>query len=108
MASKVVATPAPDPVRLPLRITIGGQDDPMRDFPSTISARARRQYDATGVPLELLTYGHHVIEFVETHCVLTDSHFAGQPFKLMPWQQRLVLEMYIAVSYTHLTLPTID
>lgn len=95
MASKVATTAPPELIRRPLRVTIGGQDDPMRDFPSTISARARRQFDSTGVPLELLTYGHHVIEFIETHCVLTDSHFAGQPFQLMPWQKRLVLEMYV-------------
>jgi len=85
----------PEPQRLPIRVTIGGPDDPFRDFPSTVSARARRHYEETGQPLEILTFGHHVIEFIETHCVLTDSHFAGQRFELMDWQKRLLLEMYI-------------
>ena len=81
--------------RTPLRVLIGGPDDPMRDFPSTISARARRHFDATKQPLELLTFGHYVIAFIETHCVFTEAEYAGKPFKLMDWQKRLLLEMFI-------------
>lgn len=81
--------------RAPLLISIGGPDDPYRNFPSTVSARARRHYEATGQPLELTTFGHFVIAFLETHCVLTDSDYAGQPFVLMDWQKRLLLEMYL-------------
>lgn len=81
--------------RRPLRISIGGPDDPMRDFPSTVSARARRHYEETGRPLEILTFGHFVITFIETHCVLTDAEYAEQPFVLMPWQKRLLLEAYM-------------
>lgn len=84
----------PDVKRQPIRIAIGGEDDPFRDFPSTTSARARKHFEQTGKPLELLTMGHFVIEFIETHCVLTDSHYAGMPFNLMDWQKRLLLEVF--------------
>lgn len=48
----------PDVKRQPIRIAIGGEDDPFRDFPSTTSARARKHFEQTGKPLELLTMGH--------------------------------------------------
>ena len=85
---------------LPLQIALGGPDDPWTAegrgiFPSTVSHRAERHYEETGEPLRVWTMGHHVIAWIEEHCRLTDSHFAGQPFMLMPWQKRLLLEMYI-------------
>ena len=78
----------------PIRIEIGGPDDPFPGFPSSTSARARRHYVETGKPLVITTYGHHVISFIENNCVLTDAHYAGQPFNLMPWQKRALLEMF--------------
>lgn len=79
----------------PILIELGGPEDQFPDFPSTLSAKARRHYAETGQPLRVWTMGHHVINFIQTHCVLTDSHYAGQPFLLMPWQKRVLLEMYI-------------
>lgn len=77
-----------------MQIEIGGPDDPFPEFPSTVSAEARKHYKETGNPLRIYTAGDRVIEFIETHCVLTDSHYAGQPFALMDWQKRMLLEMY--------------
>lgn len=80
--------------RQAIAVKLGGPDDPFRDFPSTTSARARRHYEETGEPLVIYTFGHHVISFIQTHCVFTDAEYAAQPFVLMAWQKRLLLEMY--------------
>ena len=80
--------------RKPIVITLGGPDDPFPEFPSSTSAKARRHFDRTGQPLELFTTGHYVIDFIENHCVLTDSHYAGQKFALMDWQKRYLLEQF--------------
>lgn len=83
----------------PLKIAIGGPDDEFNWFPSTMTQRANRHFKETGKQLVFYTSGLEVIDFIETHCVLTDAHYAGQPFKLMPWQQRLLLEMYAVERY---------
>lgn len=80
--------------RTPITVKLGGPEDPFPEFPSTTSAAARRFYAETGRPLEIKTFGHFVIAFVETHCVLTDAQYAGQPFKLMDWQKRYLLEQF--------------
>lgn len=81
-------------MRLPIVIEIGGPDDPFRSFPSTLTQRAVRHFNEKGEPLRVHTYGHYVIDFIETHTVLTDSHFAGKRFELMDWQKRALLELY--------------
>ena len=40
------------------------------------------------------TTGDEVIDWIEEHCVLTDSVWVGEPFRVMPWQQRLLLELF--------------
>ncbi len=81
-------------MRQPLTIELGGPDDPFPDFPSSTSEKARRHYAETGEPLKIKTFGHYAINFIEGHCVLTDAHYANQPFDLMDWQKRLLLEMF--------------
>lgn len=40
------------------------------------------------------TRGDEVIAWIERHCVLTDSVWIGQPFRVMAWQKRLLYEMF--------------
>ncbi len=40
------------------------------------------------------TRGDEVCEWIEEHCVLTDSVWIGEPFKLLPWQRKLLLELF--------------
>lgn len=40
------------------------------------------------------TTGPRVIEWIEAHCVFTAGRWRGQPFKLLPWQRRLILELF--------------
>ena len=84
----------------PITIALGGPADPWVEedrgiFPSTISHEAERHFEEFGKAKLFRTMGHHVINWIEAHCRLTDSHFAGQPFTLMNWQKRLLLEVYI-------------
>jgi len=82
---------------VPVKIRIGDNDDALRTFPSIQTQRAVRRFDETGEPTDFFTIGHHIIEFIETHCVLTDAEYAGRSFTLMSWQKRLLLEMYEVV-----------
>lgn len=74
-----------DPIQITLRAT---------EFPSTGSARAER----AGGSLQIWTTGHHVIQWIETHCVLTAADYIGKPFQLLPWQKRLLLELFEMVE----------
>lgn len=74
-----------EPVQVTLRAT---------DFPSTGATRAAR----AGGTLQIWTTGHHVIAWIETHCVLTAADYIGKPFTLMPWQKRLLLELFEVVA----------
>ena len=38
--------------------------------------------------------GFEVIGWIETHCVFTQGEWIGQPFRLLPWQKRLILELF--------------
>ena len=40
------------------------------------------------------TKGHHVIAWIETHCRFTNAQWYGKPFKLLPWQKRLILGLF--------------
>jgi len=40
------------------------------------------------------TRGFDVIRWIETHCVFTQGEWVGKPFRLLPWQKRLVLELF--------------
>ena len=41
-----------------------------------------------------LTIGDEVCEWIERHCVHTESVWVGQPFQLMPWQRRMLYELF--------------
>lgn len=38
--------------------------------------------------------GPRVIEWIESWCVFTEGEWAGQPFRLMRWQKRLLVELF--------------
>lgn len=38
--------------------------------------------------------GGHVIRFIESQCVLTNARWTGLPFRLQPWQQKLIWELF--------------
>lgn len=40
------------------------------------------------------TQGFEVIAWIETHCILTAARWRGKPFKLLPWQKRMILELF--------------
>lgn len=42
----------------------------------------------------LLTRGKRVCEFIETHCVFTNGEWVGKPFVLLPWQRKLIYELF--------------
>ena len=51
-----------------------------------------------------MTRGEKVCQFIETFCPVPEGKLVGQPIKLIAFQRKFILD---AVSYTHLTLPTI-
>lgn len=63
------------------------------DFPSTTTQRLRRAGGGS-----YWTVGLRVAQWIETNCVLTAAGFAGQPFKLLDWQKRLLAEMFEVVE----------
>jgi phage terminase large subunit-like protein len=38
--------------------------------------------------------GFAVIKWIEANCVFTQGKWIGQPFRLLPWQKRLILELF--------------
>lgn len=64
---------------------------PGRDttFPSTLTAAAVR---AGG--LVLPTVGPAIADWIERTCVLPSGPRIGQPWRLLPWQRRLLAELY--------------
>lgn len=59
----------------------------------TIQTTARSSKDTS--PAEpVRTRGFYVIDWIETNCVFTNDRWIGQPFRFLPWQKRLVLELF--------------
>jgi phage terminase large subunit-like protein len=40
------------------------------------------------------TTGFEVIRWIEAHCVFTQGEWIGKPFRLLPWQKRILLELF--------------
>jgi len=40
------------------------------------------------------TKGKEVIRWIETHCVHTQGRWLGRPFRLLPWQKRILLQLF--------------
>jgi hypothetical protein len=38
--------------------------------------------------------GFDVIRWIEAHCVFTQGEWAGEPFRLLDWQKRLLVELF--------------
>lgn len=60
-------------------------------FPSTVNAELVRRGSGRWV----LTRGYYVADWVESFATLTDAEWYGKPFKLQPWQVRLLVELFI-------------
>lgn len=45
-------------------------------------------------PTTIRTTGARVCKFIETHCVFTNGEWVGRPFRLLPWQRRLIYELF--------------
>lgn len=61
-------------------------------FPSSTTKRLEREGGGS-----IYTVGLHVARWIEKNCVLTAAQFAGQPFKLLPWQWRALAELFEVV-----------
>jgi hypothetical protein len=44
------------------------------------------------------TRGYQVIRWIESNCVFSQGEWIGKPFKLLPWQKRLLLELFELTS----------
>lgn len=62
---------------------------------------SRRRSRASGPPPDpppveepRQTRGFHVIRWIEAHCVFTNGEWIGRPFRLLPWQKQLILELF--------------
>lgn len=53
---------------------------------------SRRRSPATGEARP--TEGFRVIRWIERHCVHTKARWIGRPFRLLPWQKQLILELF--------------
>jgi phage terminase large subunit-like protein len=51
--------------------------------PTSSTANGKRQ-----------TQGPKVCRFIERHCIHTNGKWVGKPFKLLPWQRRLIYELF--------------
>ena len=40
------------------------------------------------------TTGLRVIKWIEANCVFTDDRWEGEPFRLLPWQRQLLIDMF--------------
>lgn len=56
--------------------------------------KARPKKSTSKNSRRLTTSGPRVIEWIEKHCVFTAGRWRGQPFVLLPWQKRLILELF--------------
>jgi phage terminase large subunit-like protein len=45
--------------------------------------------------MKRLTQGNRVIAFIEKHCVFVSGDFQGKPFKLLPWQKKLINDLFV-------------
>lgn len=53
---------------------------------------------------EFWSTGGKVIRFIETLCVLTNGRWTGEPFKLLPWQSKLLWELFEVDARTGLRI----
>src|SRR6476469_8708228 len=48
----------------------------------------------TGPTAKRRTKGAHVIAWIERYCVHTNGEWIGRPFRLLPWQKKLIYELF--------------
>lgn len=61
-------------------------------FPSSTTQRLKREGGGC-----FYTVGLHVARWIESNCLLTAAQYAGQPFRLLPWQWRALAELFEVV-----------
>ena len=61
-----------------------------------VAARHRADNPANPAPTiqKRQTRGAHVIAWIEKNCCFTKGDWIGKPFRLLPWQKRLLLELF--------------
>lgn len=59
-----------------------------------MSATATKPKRRASSKPERRTEGFRVIRWIERHCVHTKARWIGQPFRLLGWQKRLILELF--------------
>lgn len=47
-----------------------------------------------GIDTVRQTQGHKVVQWIERNCVHTNGEWIGRPFRFLPWQKRLVYELF--------------
>ena len=70
-------------------------DPPVR--PTRATARTPRgggNGSNTGPTAKRRTKGAHVIAWIERYCVHTNGEWIGRPFRLLPWQKKLIYELF--------------
>ena len=60
----------------------------------TSTRKSRKGSSKPDAPTPAPTQGFRVIRWIERHCVHTKAKWIGRPFKLLPWQKRLILELF--------------
>src|SRR5437016_13835428 len=48
----------------------------------------------SGSPQKKRTSGFQVLAWIEANCIHTNGEWYGKPFRLLPWQKRLILELF--------------
>ena len=48
------------------------------------------------------TQGRQVVKFVERHCVFTNGEWIGRKFRLLPWQKRVIYDLFEVDAATSL------
>jgi phage terminase large subunit-like protein len=58
------------------------------------TAKPRSSTTSSRTRPKRVTNGFSVIRWIETHCVCTQGEWIGKPLRLLPWQKRLILELF--------------
>jgi len=65
-----------------------------RPTAAPVTTRTIRQRMPDGTVREYPTRGQHVIDFIERYCVHTKGRWRSKPFVLLPWEKKLLYELF--------------
>ena len=77
------------PIQTPQRV----RSSRSSTFPSSASQLGARLAE-TGDGYLFWSQGQVVVDWIETHCVLTNAEWIGKPFRLFGWQKQMLLELF--------------